>query len=60
MKSQRQLIDAGHGQLAGRELDDLPSVLPAGTKYATTQDRLDQIALRKAGFNNRFAPYPQP
>jgi hypothetical protein len=23
------------------KLDDLPSVLPAGTKYATTQDRLD-------------------
>jgi len=21
---------------------------------------LDQIALRKSGFNNRFAPYPQP
>ena len=41
-------------------LDDLASVLPAGTKYATPQDRLDQIALRKSGFNNRFAPYPQP
>jgi hypothetical protein len=41
-------------------LDDLPSVLPADTIYATTQDRLDQIALRKSGFNNRFAPSPQP
>jgi hypothetical protein len=41
-------------------LDDLASVLPAGTTYATPQDRLDQIALRKSGFNNRFAPYPQP
>jgi hypothetical protein len=41
-------------------LDDLPAVLPPGTVYATTQDRLDQIALRKSGFNNRFAPYPQP
>jgi hypothetical protein len=41
-------------------LDDLASVLPAGTVYATPQDRLDQIALRKSGFNNRFAPYPQP
>jgi hypothetical protein len=41
-------------------LDDLAAVLPAGTKYATPQDRLDQIALRKSGFNNRFAPYPQP
>jgi hypothetical protein len=41
-------------------LADLATVLPAGTKYATPQDRLDQIALRKSGFNNRFAPYPQP
>jgi hypothetical protein len=40
-------------------LDDLPSVLPADTIYATTQDRLKQIADRKSGFNNRFAPYPQ-
>jgi Protein of unknown function (DUF1214) len=41
-------------------LDELADVLPAGTKYATTQDRLKQITLRKSGFNNRFAPYPQP
>jgi len=41
-------------------LDQLASVLPAGTVPATPQDRLDQIALRKSGFNNRFAPYPQP
>ena len=41
-------------------LDQLAGVLPAGTVYATPQDRLDQIALRKSGFNNRFAPYPQP
>ncbi|WP_210084563.1 DUF1214 domain-containing protein [Mycobacterium sp. OAE908] len=41
-------------------LDQLASVLPAGTVPATAQDRLDQIALRKSGFNNRFAPYPQP
>ena len=41
-------------------LDQLASVLPAGTVYATPQDRLDQTALRKSGFNNRFAPYPQP
>jgi hypothetical protein len=40
-------------------LDELAGVLPAGTVYATPQDRLDQIALRKSGFNNRFAPYPQ-
>ena len=41
-------------------LDQLAGVLPPGTIYATPQDRLDQIALRKSGFNNRFAPYPQP
>jgi len=41
-------------------LDQLASVLPAGTAPATPQDRLDQIAARKSGFNNRFAPYPQP
>jgi hypothetical protein len=41
-------------------LDDLPGVLPAGTVYVSPQDRLDQLALRKSGFNNRFAPYPQP
>jgi hypothetical protein len=41
-------------------LDQLASVLPAGTVPATAQDRLNQIALRKSGFNNRFAPYPQP
>jgi hypothetical protein len=41
-------------------LDQLADVLPAGTVYATPQDRLDQIALRKSGFDNRFAPYPQP
>jgi hypothetical protein len=41
-------------------LDELASVLPAGTVYATPQDRQDQIALRQSGFDNRFAPYPQP
>ena len=41
-------------------LDELAGVLPAGTVPATPQDRLGQTALRKSGFNNRFAPYPQP
>jgi len=41
-------------------LDELPGVLPVGTIPAGTQDRLDQIAARKSGFDNRFAPYPQP
>jgi Protein of unknown function (DUF1214) len=41
-------------------LDELADVLPPTTVYATPQDRLDQIALRKSGFDKRFAPYPQP
>jgi hypothetical protein len=41
-------------------LGELANVVPPGTVYATTQDRQTQIALRKSGFNNRFAPYPQP
>ena len=41
-------------------LSELGSVLPAGTQYVTTADRVLQISTRKAGFNNRFAPYPQP
>ena len=41
-------------------LSELGSVLPAGTQYVTTADRDLQISTRKAGFNNRFAPYPQP
>ena len=41
-------------------LDKLADILPPDTVYATPQDRLDQIALRKSGFNKRFAPYPQP
>ncbi len=41
-------------------LNQLPGVLPAGTTYASAQDRLDQISARKSGFDRRFAPYPQP
>jgi hypothetical protein len=40
-------------------LSDLPTVLPAGAFNFTYQDREDQIELRQAGFNTRFAPYPQ-
>jgi hypothetical protein len=40
-------------------LSDLASVLPANTQYVTTAQRATQIAVRKAGFNHRFAPYPQ-
>lgn len=41
-------------------LDQLATVLPPKTVFATPEDRLEQLALRKSGFNNRFAPYPQP
>lgn len=41
-------------------LDQLPGVLPPGTIPASPAVRLGQIADRKSGFNNRFAPYPQP
>ena len=47
-------------QLAGGIPGRAGRVLPPNTVYATPQDRLDQIALRKAGFDKRFAPYPQP
>jgi hypothetical protein len=42
-------------------LSELPSVLPPGTPTDfSPAEREAQIALRKAGFNNRFAPFPQP
>ena len=41
-------------------LDQLAAVLPPSTVYVTPQQRADQIALRKAGFNKRLAPFPQP
>ncbi|MFG1929182.1 DUF1214 domain-containing protein [Mycobacterium sp. NPDC048908] len=40
-------------------LDQLPGVLPAGTVPAGATVRQAQIAARKSGFDNRFAPYPQ-
>ena len=40
-------------------LSQLASVLPAGTVYVTPAERAAQLAARKAGFDNRFAPYPQ-
>ena len=36
------------------------TVLPAGTVYVTPDEREALLAVRKAGFDNRFAPYPQP
>jgi hypothetical protein len=40
-------------------LSDLASVLPAGTATVTPAERAAQIAARSAGFDQRFAPYPQ-
>ncbi|MGU3501221.1 hypothetical protein [Mycobacterium sp. C31M] len=41
-------------------LEDLATELPPGTRFVTTAERAAQIAARKAAFDNRFAPYPQP
>lgn len=40
-------------------LSELAAALPPNTQYVTAAQRVAQIAARKAGFNNRFAPYPQ-
>ena len=41
-------------------LDELAGALPPDTTYVTAAERAAQLATRKSGFNNRFAPYPQP
>ncbi|MCX6486648.1 MAG: DUF1214 domain-containing protein [Mycobacterium sp.] len=38
---------------------DLADYLPAGTELVTPEQRAAQLAVRKAGFNKRWAPYPQ-
>ena len=40
-------------------LEDLDEHLPAGTVYVTAAERAAQLATRKAGFDKRWAPYPQ-
>ena len=42
------------------KLSELDEALPAGTVHYTSAQRAAQLAARKAGFDNRFAPYPQP
>lgn len=37
----------------------LKGVLPASTKYVNPWQRLHQLAVRKAGYDKRFAPYHQ-
>ncbi|WP_245905915.1 hypothetical protein [Mycolicibacterium palauense] len=41
------------------KLEDLPAELPAGTVYLTPAERAEQLAVRKAGYDRRWAPYPQ-
>jgi hypothetical protein len=41
-------------------LDELPNVVPPETVYVDAEERRQDIEERQAGFNNRFAPYPQP
>ena len=41
-------------------LSQLATVLPAGTAYVTPAQRDAQLLVRKTGYDNRFAPYPQP
>ena len=41
------------------KIADLADYLPAGTEFVTPEQRAAQLAVRKAGFNKRWAPYPQ-
>lgn len=42
------------------KIADLADYLPAGTALVTPEQRATQLAVRKKGFNKRWAPYPQP
>ena len=42
------------------KIADLADYLPAGTVLVTPEQRAAQLAVRKAGFNKRWAPYLQP
>src|SRR5262249_1050843 len=41
-------------------LSELSTVLPATTDYITPEQGQAQIAARQSGYNDRYAPYPQP
>ena len=41
------------------KIADLRDDLPADTVFVTPEERATQLAVRKAGFNKRWAPYPQ-
>jgi hypothetical protein len=51
--------DAPGVQSVVAKLDDLDAILPAGTIYVTAAERAAQLATRKAGYDKRWAPYPQ-
>ena len=42
------------------KISDLGDYLPGGTVFVTPEQRTTQLAVRKAGFDKRWAPYPQP
>jgi hypothetical protein len=41
------------------KIADLADYLPAGTVLVTPEQRAAQLAVRKAGFDKRWAPYLQ-
>lgn len=41
-------------------ISDLADYLPDGTVFVTPEQRATQLTVRKAGFDKRWAPYPQP
>ena len=41
-------------------LDELSTAVPEDMVYYAAQQRAEQLVVRKAGFDTRFAPYPQP
>ena len=41
------------------KIADLRDDLPADTVFVTPEERATQLAVRKAGFDKRWAPYPQ-
>lgn len=42
------------------KISEIGDYLPAGTVFVTPEERATQLAVRKAGFDKRWAPYPQP
>lgn len=51
--------DAPGVQSVAAKLGELDEILPVGTIYLTAAERAAQLATRKAGYDKRWAPYPQ-